>query len=451
VVVSAGGVTEAELVTTPAPAFLPADTHIDHIVVIMMENHAYDNLFGTYCQTVGPYCSGSSIGVNDSVCLPVNLKKPLGPCVHPYAFNASQLSSTDLEHTYYPTVHSIDGGKMNGFVEYEKSNLTMGHYTCSLVPVYCDLAEQYAIGDNFYSSALSWSLPNHWYLLAGQAPLASINFTRSPQHDRLYLNESNQTETIQDLLNKTPSVTWKYYNWVLPSYDTAISGLAHGGYSRAFDPWDPLAARAESYTSYYVSHFVARNKFFNDLNHSALPNISWVIPATQYSDHPPANLSQGQAWVASVIDAVEASKEWSTTAIFLAWDDYGGYYDGVAPPVIDSMGLSIRVPLIVISPYAVENKVVSSLGYFESILHFIEWRFSLGCITNRDCDAPIPFAYFNFNQTARPPMLFQGNWMKAVYPMTLETDNAPAGPLNYGPPNWPEDPPAANATDEDLD
>ena len=453
IVVGSAGVTEAGLIGPVA--FLPAQTHIDHIVIIMMENHAYDNYFGTYCQTTGPYCSDSSVGVNPSVCVPVNLKKPSLGCVHPYAYNATQLTpSVDMNHAYKATVGSIDGGKMDGFVQSEKSNLTMGHYACSLIPIYCDIAEQYAIGDNFYSSALSWSLPNHWYLLAGQAPPASVNFTRSPAHDDTYLNEANATETIQDLLNKTPSVTWKYYNWALPTYQSAISGAANGGYSRAFDPWSPMAARAESYTSYYDSHFVSRGKIFNDINHSALPNISWVIPATQYSDHPPANITTGQAYVASVIDAIEASKEWPTTAIFLAWDDYGGFYDGVAPPVVDSMGLSIRVPMIVISPYARENVVVNSLGYFESILHFVEWRFSLGCITVRDCDAPIPFAYFNFNQTARAPMLFPTNWLKAAYPMALQSagETAAESPqLYYSAPNWPEDPPPANATEDDLD
>jgi phospholipase C len=148
-----------------------------------------------------------------------------------------------------------------------------------------------------------------------------------------------------------------------------------------------------------------------------------VIPGATFSDHPQlANLSNGEAYVAQTIDAVERSPDWKSTAIFLTWDEYGGWYDGVAPPKVGDLGLGIRVPLLVISPYTPLGAVVNSLGDFDSLLHFVEWRFGLGCLTTIDCDAPLPFGYFNFNQTARAQIIFPTNYTKATYPMPLQTN-----------------------------
>jgi phospholipase C len=176
-----------------------------------------------------------------------------------------------------------------------------------------------------------------------------------------------------------------------------------------------------------------------------------------FSDHPPANLSQGMAFVASVVDAVEESPEWSSTAVFLSWDDYGGFYDNVAPPSIDPLGLSLRVPLIVISPYTPAGYVSDSLGYFESLLHFVEWRFNLGCITHRDCTAPLPLQYFDFHMTPRAPVLFPTNWTNASYPFLANpygVDSfAHAGSSRYAidPSEWNTGPPPAGLSEDDID
>ena len=435
----------------------PNSVPILHIVMLIMENHAFDNLFGTYCEQTGPDCPMAANGIPPGMCLPKNLTNSSAGCVAPYNFRPSNLSTPDMSHIYNATIASIDGGRMDGFYPSEASGREpFGHYNGSLVPIAWDLAEEYALGDDFFSSALSYSLPNHWYLLAGQAPPVTINegFSK-PTYRHVYLNEANGTRTVQDLLNASPSVTWKYYDWALSNYSAAIN-TRPGLDGSAYNNWNPLAARAESYTQWYASHFAPRSDFFNNTAAGKLPDVSWIVPAINYSDHPPANLSAGESFIANVVDAVEASPEWPSTAVFLVWDDYGGFYDHVAPPSIDPLGLSLRVPMIVISPYTPAGLVVHSLGYFESLLHFVEWRFGLGCLTLRDCNAPLPFGYFNFNATARAPLLFPSNASLAVYPYPGSTPSAQVHILPWwtdapSATAWDTGPPPGNLTATQLD
>ncbi|MFI5415540.1 MAG: alkaline phosphatase family protein, partial [Candidatus Lutacidiplasmatales archaeon] len=310
----------------PAPSTEPIP--ISHIVVVDMEYHAYDNLFGGYCTTVGPNCPTGANGVPAGTCVPRDPSNASMGCVVPYNYPASELSSLDPRHEWNATVASIDGGRMDGFyLAEQKGDLPFGHYNGSTIPVYWDMAQQFGLGDNFFSSALSYSLPNHWYLLAGAAPPQSVNTSVltnggfAAKH--AYLNASNRTSTVQDLLNRSPSTTWKYYDWALPSYQTAINEPVITGMPGAYSYWNPLAARYESYTQWYVNHFASRSSFFNDTASGQLPAVSWVIPDPSFSDHPPSNLTKGESFVASVVDAIESTPAWRSTAIFVTWDDYG--------------------------------------------------------------------------------------------------------------------------------
>jgi phospholipase C len=441
----------------------PDQVPIRHVVILMMENHAFDNLFGAYCPAAGPYCPTAVNGIPAGTCVPVDPVNASAGCVRPYPYTSSQLVTVSPPHEWNATVGSINGGAMNGFYAAEKSGtLPFGYYNGSTLPTYYDLAQQYALGESFYSSALSYSLPNHWYLLAGAAPPASVNTTtlESANGRHAYLDEANQTPTVQDLLNASPSVSWKYYESALSSYGVAIDGRVGVAPGSAFDYWGPMAARHESYTGGYTSHFVPRVQLFTDAAAGQLPNVSWVIPGFTFSDHPSANLSAGEAFVASVVNAVESSPEWSSTALFLAWDDFGGFYDHVPPPSIDPLGLSFRVPMIVISPYTPAGRVVNDLGYFESTLHFIEWKFGLGCLTPRDCHAPLPLSYFDFQQAPRPPILFPTDPLNASYPMGSTATSAEllqeflAGSCSVyciDPSRWDSGPPPANATVSQID
>jgi phospholipase C len=415
-------------IATMSAAAAPFRNPINHVVIIMMENHAFDNYFGGYCQHVSKYCSAAVDGVGAGLCIPFNPANPSSGCVSTFNFTRQQMVSPNLPHSWSSTVSSINGGAMNGFYSAEgNGTATFGEFNAATIPTYWNLAEQYAIGDNFYSSALSFSLPNHWFLMAGTTPPSAVNSTGTTNVslEHLYLDQANQTTSVADLLNTTPSVSWKYYDWALPSYSAAINvPFGQGAYSY----WNPLAAKSESYLSRFSSHFVSRDQIFTDARQANLPSISWVIPAPTFSDHGKvANIGDGENFTASVVNAIEQSRQWKSTAVFLAWDDYGGFFDHVAPPRLDGLGLSFRVPLIVISPYARENAVIHASGDFSSLLRFVEWRFSLGCLATRDCNAPLPLAYFNFNQTARAPLTFPTNWMRASYPMPLQRTGGGGG------------------------
>jgi phospholipase C len=405
-----------------------ADTHsspynnpIEHIVVILQENRSFDHYFGTY--------PGAN-GIPKDVCMPLHPKYPEDGCVKPF------LSTSDISHNMPHTFHSSEvaynEGKMNGFIVAEKNFNTMSYYDNKTIPYYWELAENYVLADNFYSSALSYSLPNHWYAIAGQAPTISIydalkanatilpgfngtsdvriynpsgilqeldNVTGKAEEDidLEYLEEANLTKTVADLLENS-SVSWKYYDRPLDSsYKKAIQS------DSAYDYWNPFAAKGSSYTDDYRSHFVNRSEIFSDLKTGKFPQVSWVIPSIPISEHPPASIKKGMIWVTSVVNAIMNSKYWNNTAIIITWDDYGGFYDHVAPPKEDKFGLSFRVPALIISPYSKPGYIDHTLYSFESMLKFIEWRFGLSSLTYRDANANNLLNAFDFRQNPNPP------------------------------------------------
>ncbi|HZY70515.1 MAG TPA: alkaline phosphatase family protein [Thermoplasmata archaeon] len=429
----AGTLTYALYPAAPSPSKIP----IQHIVVLMQENHDYDNYFGTYCQSTSLTCAYVGNGIPTGTCV---LKDPAIPsqgCISPYPFPNGTPLTGDIQHNWVSGHVSLDGGKMDGFYQAERSgNAPFGYFDGKTIPGYWDLAEQYGLGDNFYASTLSYSLPNHWYLMAGAAPAESetvlLKSKGTPNlsgPQEIYLNESNATRAIDDLLINS-SVSWTYYAANLfPNYTAAINDHAGGG--GAFAYWNPLAAKAETYGGSFPSHFVDRNQFASDVANGNLSNISWVMPSAVQSDHPPYNVSLGQSWVLSCINQVEQSNYWNSTAIFLTWDDYGGFYDHVAPPKFGQNYLSFRAPLLVISPYARQGYLSHQLGEFSSLLRFIEWRYGFSNLTARDGSAALPLGYFDFNATPRPPMTIGANGNVPPYPMGLQKLPPPPAPTGF--------------------
>ena len=408
----------------------PATNPINHIVVIMQENRSFDNYFGTY--------PGAN-GIPKGTCVPLSPDNPSVGCVKP--FLSTDVISGDLPHGYQSSVVGYDNGKMDGFMVGENENpKTMTYYDNKTIPYYWDLAKNYVLADNFYSSVLSYSLPNHWYALAGQAPATSMFYFmhRPPNNDilnqqenastiaggnpnatanfgvnpnptstnlrdevaRVYLEESNLTKTVADLfMNDTHNITWKYYDHLIRAgnYKAAVSS------GRAFEFWNPFSAKGSTYTPAYAPHFVNRAQIFTDLKSGDFPQVSWVTPSFPISEHPPANITSGMNWVKDVINAIMSSPYWNSTAIILTWDDYGGFYDHVPPPQIDKFGLGFRMPTLIISPYAKPGYIDHTQYQFESMLKFIEWRFSLPPLTERDLHANNLLNAFDFSQKPLPP------------------------------------------------
>jgi phospholipase C len=406
------------------PSFL---TKIDHVVILVMENHAYDSMFGTYCGATSSICPNVGLGIPPGTCIPLYPTNASGPCVQPFNFTANNLSlASNLPHGFPASTGSYDNGTNNNFYLAEKSGLNpFGHYTGATIPVSWDLAEEYGLDDHFFSGTLSYSEPNHWDLMAGTAPAVSIDSGLGATGDptgplngtsETYLNESNATASVQNELLSHPSISWTYFDYGLPPYQTAIHGDAGGDHIGAYDYWNPLGGAAISYTAPLASHYVNRSQFFVNALAGDLPDISWLIPSWNASDHPPESMAAGETFISQVVDSVGAGPDWNTTAIFVTWDEYGGFWDQVVPPSNGDFGYGFRVPLLVVSPYTPAGTMGNGQDEsFMSLLHLVEWRFGLGCLGPMDCNAPLPTDMFNFNSTKRPALLVQ-NWTFAEYP-----------------------------------
>jgi phospholipase C len=141
-----------------------------------------------------------------------------------------------------------------------------------------------------------------------------------------------------------------------------------------------------------------------DIQHNELPPVTWITPRFELSEHPEYSFCHGENWTTQVVDAIMRSPMWKDTAIFITWDDYGGFYDHVPPPNIDRMGFGFRVPMLVLSPYAIDGKVSHEEGEFSSVIRFIEDNWSLRpYLTRRDRDATPMLSAFDFTQSPRPP------------------------------------------------
>lgn len=401
---------------------------VQHVIIVLMENHAYDNYFGTYCPAVSKVCTTATLGIPPGTCVPYNASDPALGCIKPYNLTAKALSEPDMPHYAGASLIAWDHGRMDGFYQAEgDSTEPFGTYNGTLIPTYWDIAEEFGLADNAFSSTLSYSLPNHWYMIAASEPailrtlMGDLGGTSIKAH-HTYLNEANNTTTVEQELDAKKSVSWTYYDYNLQTYQAAINDFNDTvGVAGAYNNWNPLAAKAQSYSQ--TQHFAPTAQFFTDLSAGHLANISWVIPGSNDSDHPPSNVTRGQDFIASILNAVGRSPYWNSTATFITWDDYGGFYDHVTPPVIDSLGYSFRVPLLVVSPWTPKGKVSETMYSFESLLRFVEWRWGLGCLQTRDCDANLPKAFFNF-ALHRAPVDFPP-WSQAVYPYRAPPPGTP--------------------------
>lgn len=431
------------------------DTKIQHIVIITMENHAYDSYFGAYCLVTGTYCPTTGNGIPAGTCVPLNPDnlssvRATG-CVRPYNFTASNYSiRTTMPHDYNSTIAAWNNGSMNNFYAAEVSGLDpFGHYNRTTAGLYWDLAEEYGISDDYYSSVPSYTLPNRWHLVAGANPPAV--FWEKEAKGRIggidkvnrtaYLAEANQTPTIEGELTNATNVSWRWYQNPIGTNYTAARENLNGGTPKpsTYGYFDPLAARAMSYTPNVSKHFVSNGDYWSDVALGTLPNISVLVSLGQFDDHPPASSALSQGWVLSAIDAAEAGPEWNSTAIFVTYDEYGGFYDGVAPPSVNGSMLGFRIPLFVISPYSTEGFIDHQLCYIDCLLHLVEQRFHLACLATMDCYAPINDleGFFNFSQIPRQPLSLPTEEKWADYPLKLQPLNVrwKGGPDRFTPPS----------------
>jgi phospholipase C len=374
-------------------------TPIKHVVILMMENRSYDNVFGRY-----PGANGALVGDDQGTTRPLT-RSPLQ-------------RAHDLPHCYPCAVASVDGGKMDGFnqsVWADKYAYTQFHK--DQITAYWHWADRFALSDNFFASATGPSFPNHLYSIAAQSGGALDNpvQTNAALHEQeqqglakswgcdiaepgayvevvdsegslVKVNPCFDFPTEGDLLRKA-NIPWAYYS----ATDTQ-TGYIWSSYN--------AIARYRNNRKLWDTYMRPVDDVIRDVEADRLPPVTWISPRFALSEHPEYNFCYGQNWDISLIDAIMNSPMWQDTAIFLTWDDFGGFYDHVPPIRLDRFGLGVRVPMLTISPYAKRGYVDSTLGEFSSILRFVENNWGLTQLTRRDRIANDMSYNFDF---ARPP------------------------------------------------
>jgi len=345
------------------------------VVVIMEENHTFDNYFGAFP------------GVNNN---------PKGPSGQPWGVTepaASDPLPYDLSHSGPRAYGAIDGGAMDNF-----NPIGDVQYTQSDIPTYWAYATHFGLGENFFTSIATSSTPNHIAMIASQS--GGDFFTGNTSGCRSPVNGV--------VLNRSASTGDEFFARPCYNINSIPQELTKAGLSWKFygntDIWDaPLFVKPIESTPQLPS-----TQIINDAGKNDLPAVSFVTPdSPSESDHPPSSTRPAQNFVASVVNSIMKSNEWSSTAIFVTWDDFGGFYDNVPPPVVDKMGLGPRVPLLVISPYAKPGYISASQGEFSSFDKFIEANFNLPSLGARDSrsDTSDLMDFFNFSQTPRPALI----------------------------------------------
>jgi phospholipase C len=365
-----------------------AKTPIKHFIVLMQENHTFDNYFGTY-----PGADGIPAGT----CMPVDPTSLTNKdCVEPYHIGDRPID--DLDHSLGTFDLQYNNGKMDGFVyalnqRNQNGATSMGYYDDRDLPYYWNLADEYVLFDRFFSSDHGGSFANHMFWATGQA-----GGNRVPEEGFPDL------VTIFDRLEEK-GISWKFY---VQNYDPLITyrTLSQFSGNRASQViWVPLLNIDRFLDDpKLASHIVDLNQYYVDLENGTLPAVAYIAPSGA-SEHPPGSIRSGQKFVKSLIQALMRNDVWKSSAFLLTYDDWGGWYDHVTPPQVDEYGYGLRVPAILVSSYARRGHVDSTVLDFTSIPKFIEENWNLQPLAARDAKANSFMSAFDFSQAPREPYL----------------------------------------------
>ena len=420
----------------PHEAKLP----IKHVVFLVKENRTFDNYFGNFPKANG--VTSGKISDGGTVALAPLLDK----------------STPDISHAWAASLEAYNDGGMDRFdlitkaLHPDGTPLAYQLAAESDIPNYWILAKQFVLGDNFYSSLHGPSFPNHLYTLAaqsggvmdnpgarnkdsgvatapkvgpcmgplgcpqpGEAGLEPSDIPPLPQKRGVWGCDADpQTRvpvldqegdiveiypcldfpTLGDELTQA-GVTWKMYAPAQGDLDAGFQGS--GGY--IWTTYDAIRHIRDS--AEWKTHIFPTEQFAIDAKAGNLPAVSWISSPSIVSEHPPASVCVGENWTVSLLQALAAGPHWKDSAMFLTWDDFGGFYDHVAPTQIDKFGLGFRVPLLVISPYAKQGLVYSERTEFSSVLKFIENNWNIPSLTDRDKGSVDMTSAFDFAQPPR--------------------------------------------------
>ncbi len=419
----------------------PGINQVNHVVVIYMENHSFDNLYGdfaganglsnaTYPKTIQTDSDGNPysvlpavIGTPNASYFPTNLPNEPFNIDHYVAANEE---TPDVLHRYYQEQMQINGGKMDKYALYNSNSkgLSQGYYTTAMLPL-LPFAQKYVLCDNFYHSAFGGSFLNHMWLIAAASPVfpgapSSIVATFSGDTlktdgavtpDGYVVNTSysvntphlsgvdasklvpNQTiPTIGDRLNDK-GVSWA---WYAGGWNNALSGSPDSTFQFHHQPFVYFANYADG-TQAKKDHLKDETEFLTAAQNGTLPAVSFVKPLGAVNEHPGySNVVDGENHAVDLINAVLNGPNGKDAVIIVTYDENGGFWDHVTPPTIDKWGPGTRVPAIIVSPFAKQGVVDHTQYETVSILSFIEKRWGLSSLSDRDKNANPLSNAFNF-------------------------------------------------------
>jgi phospholipase C len=384
--------------STPPASDAEGIHKIKHIIMIMQENRSFDSYFGTYPGADGiPMKNGVP-----TVCSPDPLTKE---CVKPY--HDPDPINVGGGHGWGAAVTDINGGKMDGFVAVQRQAMknkcgdpndpacvtfingepdVMGYHDRSDIPNYWAYADSFVLQDRMFVPNASWSLPAHLFMVsawsakcATKDPMSCVSDIDHP--DALIPNTPpykypNYAWTDLTYLMYKNNVSWAYY--VAPGTqpdcvdEEAILCKPRLQKSSTPNIWNPLPWFQTVHIDNQLSNIQDLNNFYTAAANGTLPSVAWIVPNGKNSEHPPSSVTVGQAYVTRLINAIMQGPDWSSSAIFLSWDDWGGFYDHVMPPVVDENGYGLRVPGLLISPYAKKGFIDHQTLSFDAYVKFIE-------------------------------------------------------------------------------
>ncbi len=416
---------------------------VNHTIVIYQENHSFDNYFGNFPGADGIANAGeTAIQVDKSgqpyAELPGPLANPVGGVRNPHPSFPATLpngpflmnqyvdpsdGTANMVHAYYHQQYQIDGGRMDRFVAWTDGGaLTMGYWDLRDSPLY-RLASEFTLADHFFMGAFGGSFLNHQFLICACAPvfpsappqMISTPYPDGPHHlqdkqvtpDGFVINHdganpsysvnsphpasanpdllipAQTAPTIGDRLSGA-GIDWAWYSG---GWDDALAGHPDPLFQFHHQPFAYYANFADD-TPGRVAHLKDETDFLTDIQEGRLPAVSFVKPIGEDNEHPSyATVARGQDHIADLVDAVRDSPYWANTLIVITYDDNGGEWDHVAPPVIDRWGPGVRVPTVIIAPFARHGYVDHTVYDTTSILATIEARWRLDPLGTRDAAA----------------------------------------------------------------
>ena len=430
--------------TAPSgPAGAVGIEKIEHVIVIVQENRSFDHYFGTYPGADGiPMRNGKP-----KQCMP----NPFGPrCGSPY--HSRNLHQEGGPHNHQAAVTDVNGGKMNGFLRALGTAKYFCHVTPSQhkckgyvgpdgqadvlsyhdrreIPNYWAYADRFVLQDRMFAPTDSWTLPAHLFLVSGWS--ASCTDPADPMSCRS--NILLEAERYQVEYGEPPIYAWTDITYLL--YKAGVSWAYYVDPATCMDPpcapvpgkgtpthKNPLYGFTDVYENGQFGNIRIHTDYFDAVRNGTLPSVSWIAPGGCCSEHPSSvgSIANGQAYVTRLINAAMHGPDWNSTAIFLTWDDWGGFYDHVEPPDIDVNGYGLRVPGLLISPWARAGLIDHQTLSFDAYLKFIEDRFLGGQRLDPATDGrpdprptvreEVPFLgdlalEFDFDQDPIPPLI----------------------------------------------